>query len=359
MFSPRHLTPLTLVSLWLTLLLLAACQVPLPPATDVPPAAAASDPTPAPAPGKLVMYSGRNENLVGPLIAQYSQEKGVEIEVRYADTAELAATILEEGRNSPADLFFAQDAGALGALSAAGVLAPLPADILDQVPAALRGRNGDWVGLSGRARVLVYNTHLVQPQALPVDIWALTGPEWQGKVGWAPTNGSFQAFVTALRLLEGEERARAWLEAMLANNVQPYSNNTSIVEAVSRGEIMVGLVNHYYLLRFLNEQGESFPARNYFFPGGGAGAMINVAGAGVLTTSTNQAAALDLLRFLLSQPAQTYFAANTNEYPLLAGIPLHPTLAPLSDLATPDLDLSELSDLQGTLELLQDVGALF
>lgn len=345
-----------LVFLLCAALLLAACQLPAPPATDVLPPTAATAPA---APGKLVLYSGRNENLVGPLIAQYRQDHGVDIEVRYADTAELAATILEEGRNSPADIFFAQDAGALGALAAAGVFLPLPAEILEQAPPAFRGGAGDWVGLSGRARVLVYNTLLVQPEDLPADVWALTGPEWQGRVGWAPTNGSFQAFITALRLLEGEERARAWLEGMIANGAQPFANNTAIVEATGRGEIAVGLVNHYYLFRFLKEQGESFPARNYFFSGGGAGAMINVAGAGVLATSKNQAAALDLLRFLLSPPAQGYFAAETNEYPLVGGVPLHPALPPLSELATPALDLSDLSDLQGTLELLQDTGALF
>ncbi len=321
----------------------------------------------------LVVYSGRNENLVGPLLEQFSAQTGIPVLARYGDTAEMAATILEEGRNSPADVYFGQDAGALGALAMAGRLAELPAALLAQVDPRFRddnGRwvevdprfrddNGRWVGASGRARVLVYNTDLVQPEELPQDIWGLTEPQWRSRIGWAPSNGSFQAFVTTLRVLEGDDAARRWLEGMLANEAQVYAGNSAIVEAVASGEISAGLVNHYYLYQHLAQKDANAPLANYYFPGSGAGALINVAGAGILDTSRNQAAAERFITFLLSQEAQQYFAEQTNEYPLAGeNVALAPGLLPLSQIAAPAIDLGNLDDLQGTLELLQAVGAL-
>ncbi len=307
----------------------------------------------------LMIYSGRNENLVGPLIEQYRQATGQDVQVRYGETAEMASTILEEGANSPADVFYGQDAGALGALAKEGRLAKLPADILNSVDSRFRSDDDLWVGSSGRARVLVYNTDEVNETDLPADIWGLTEEQWRGKVGWAPTNGSFQAFVTALRRLEGEERARAWLTAMLANDVRAYPNNDSIVTAVGSGEIPVGLVNHYYLLEFKAEKGADFPAQNYYFPAGGAGSLVNVAGAGVINTSDNKAAAEQFVSFLLSEEAQNYFASTTYEYPLAGkDIPLNPAVKPLNEINAPAIDLTNLDDLQGTLTLLQEVGAL-
>ena len=307
---------------------------------------------------ELTVYSGRNENLVGPLLERYQEVSGVTVNVRYGGTAELAATIMEEGQNSPADVFFGQDAGALGALSLAGRFTQLPAEILDRVEPRFQSGNSEWVGVSGRARVFVYNTELLSEDDLPDDIWALTKPQWKGKVGWAPTNGSFQAFVTAVRVLEGEDRARQWLEAMIANDVQVYAKNTPIVEATGRGEIELGLVNHYYLYRFLAEDPD-FQARNHHPAAGDAAAMINVAGVGILDTARDQVAAEAFVAFLLSDEAQTYFSEQTNEYPLVTGIPTTAAgLLPLVDVNTPALDLTDLDDLQGTLELLQEVNAL-
>ena len=307
---------------------------------------------------ELMIYSGRNENLVGPLLARYQEVSGVTVNVRYGGTAELAATILEEGQNSPADVFFGQDAGALGALAQAGRFVQLPAAILDRVDPRFRSGDDNWVGASGRARVFVYNTEMLSEEELPDDIWALTDPKWKGMIGWAPTNGSFQAFVTAVRHLEGEERAQAWLEAMIANDVQVYPKNTPIVEATGRGEVVLGLVNHYYLYRFLAEDPD-FQAKNHHPAAGDAGAMINVAGVGILDTAKDQAAAEAFVAFLLSEEAQTYFSEETNEYPLAAGVAATAEgLLPLADVNTPELDLSDLEDLQGTLMLLQEVNAL-
>jgi len=354
-FPDKILT--TMITAMIALGMLAACTAvtPVSSTTEAPAAAAESQ---AGDSGKLVIYSGRSESLVGPLIEQFSAATGIDAEVRYGGTPEMAATILEEGENSPADVFFGQDAGSLGALAQAGRLRQLPDEILNAVDTRFRSPDGEWVGASGRARVLVYNTDRLQESDLPESVLGLTEPKWRGQVGWAPTNASFQSFVTAMRQINGEEVTRQWLEDMIANDVQTYEGNAPIVEAVGKGEILAGLVNHYYLYRFLAEQGESFPARNFYFPDGGADALINIAGAGIVNTSKNQTAAEAFVAYLLSPEAQQYFANETSEYPLVAGIEVNPLLTPIRELNPPPIDLGNLSDLQMTIELLQDVGAL-
>lgn len=307
--------------------------------------------------GDLTIYSGRSESLVGPLLDQFEQETGLNVEVRYGSTTEMAATILEEGANSPADIYYGQDAGALGALAKAGRLSSIPDDLLNLVEPRFRSPDGLWVGTSGRARTVVYNTNALTEADLPDDLFGFCASEWQGRLGWAPTNGSFQAFVTALRVSEGEERARDWLSCIQANEPFVYPNNTSIVDATGKGEIDAGFVNHYYLFRFLAEDSD-FPARNYHPRAGGIGAMTNVAGVGIVDTTDNQEAAEAFVRFLLNESSQQYFNTETNEYPLSADIPLNPLLVPMSTINTPDIDLSDLDDLDGTLQLLQELGIL-
>jgi iron(III) transport system substrate-binding protein len=307
--------------------------------------------------GDLTIYSGRNESLVGSLIEQFEQETGLNVEVRYGATTEMAATILEEGVNSPADIYYGQDAGALGALARAGRLAPLAEDILSLVEPRFRSPEGLWVGTSGRARTVVYNTDKLTETDLPDDIFGFCAPEWKGRLGWAPTNGSFQAFVTALRVSDGEAQAREWLSCIQANEPAVYPKNTPIVEAVGNGEIDAGFVNHYYLFRFLAEDPD-FPARNYHPRAGDTGAMVNVAGVGIVDTTDNREAAEAFVRFLLRESSQQYFNSETNEYPLSADIPLNPLLSPLSTIQTPNIDLSDLNDLEGTLQLLQELGIL-
>ncbi|MCC5952187.1 MAG: iron ABC transporter substrate-binding protein [Acidimicrobiia bacterium] len=305
--------------------------------------------------GEITVYSGRNEELVGPIIEQFEEATGITVNVRYGDTAELAAQILEEaeGGTSPADVFFAQDAGALGAISNAGLFAELDQEYVNAVEPALRSPDGEWVGISGRARVVVYDTDTLSEDDLPDSIADFADPEWSGRIGWAPTNGSFQSFVTALRVLEGEDGAREWLEGIQANDPQVYENNTSIVEAVGSGEVEVGFVNHYYLYRFLAED-PSFAAANKYYSDGDPGALINVAGAGILETSENKVAAEAFIAFLLSDEAQEYFATETFEYPLVTGIEPAAELPDLDTLTLPKIDLDQLADLDGTLVLLQE-----
>ena len=323
--------------------------------------AAAASPAASPAAkasGALTVYSGRSKTLVEPLFEQFGKDTGIQVNARYGDSAELAAAIMEEGRNSPADLFFSQDAGALGAVSERGMLSKLPDTLLTRVDPRFRSDKSEWVGLSGRARVVVYNTNDLKVEDLPDTVQGFTDSKWQGKLGWPPTNASFQAFITAMRLLDGEAAAKQWLQGLQANGVKTFNNNTAIVEAVGKGEIQAGFVNHYYLHTFIKEQGESFPARNYHPRGGGAGSIINVAGAGILTTAKNPEAARTFTDYMLGTAAQQFFADRTFEYPLVPGIKTNALVTPLSEIKTPNLDLSQLSDLEATLNLLREVGAL-
>ena len=306
----------------------------------------------------VTVYSGRSQELVGPILERFSEQSGIDVRVKYASTSELAATLLEEGSRSPADVYIAQDAGALGAVEAAGLLARLDGDLLERVPAAFRSAAARWVGISGRARTVVYSTEQVDPADLPASILGFTDPLWKGKIGWAPANGSFQAFVTALRLVHGEDAAREWLEGIQANDPVEYPKNTPIVAAAGAGEIAVGFVNHYYLHRFLAEHGEGFKARNFYTAPGDVGTLINVAGAAILESSDSKDAAADLLRFLLGEEAQRYFTEETYEYPLVEGVEANADLRSIAELQPVQLDLGRLEDLEGTLRLLRETGVL-
>ena len=306
--------------------------------------------------GSLTIYSGRSETLVGPIIRQFADATGVDVRVKYASTSQLAATLLEEGGNSPADLFFAQDPGGLEAVGE--LLAPLPAEILDQVPEWARSPQGKWVGISGRARTVVYNSRLLKESDLPDDMFGFADPKWKGRIGWAPANASFQAMVTAMRAVWGEELTRRWLEGIQANDPKVYPKNTPQVAAVAAGEIDVGLVNHYYLFRFLAEEGESFPARNYHPRSGGPGAMVLVSGAGVLSTADSPETAEKFLSFLLSEVGQLYFTTQTFEYPLVKGVKTPSLLVPLEQLNIPNIPARNLADLAETQQLLRETGVL-
>ena len=326
-------------------------------------------PTEAPAPTQaapveeedrsLTVYSGRSQSLVHPLLEAFGESTGIDIRVKYAGSASTAATLLEEGDNTPADVVFLQDPGSLGSLAAAGMLADLPQATLEKVDARLRDPNGRWIGTSGRARTIIYNTESIDPDTdLPASILDFTDEEWKGLVGWAPRNGSFQSFVTALRLQIGEDGAREWLEGMKDNDAQEYPNNVSIVQAAANGEVEVGFVNHYYLERFLEEHGPEFKARNHFIGNGDPGALVLVAGAGILEASEKRETAEEFIEFLLSEPAQVYFTSEVKEYPVSAGVEPEGDLPPIASLDPPDVDLGSLSDLEGTIDLLRDVGVL-
>lgn len=307
---------------------------------------------------ELVVYVGRNENLVRPLLDRFARETGTDIRVRYNDTAELLPTILEEGANTRADVFLSQDAGALGELAGKGLLRPLPAEVLDQVEPRFRDEDGRWVGVTGRARVIAYNTERLKPPDLPSSVLEVTEPRWKDKVGFPPTNASFVAFVTALREMVGDERTRSFLEGLKANGAKRYDNNVVTLDAVASGEVELGLVNHYYLYNEFKERPDA-PVANHY-PGqeaGGEGTFVNVSGVAVLANTDEPAAAERFVRFLLSEDAQRYFRDETAEYPLREGVDPITELPSLAELETIDVPLAALGrDLEGTVEMLKDVG---
>ena len=306
----------------------------------------------------LTIYAGRSQNLVQPLLEQFSEDTGVKIRVKYGDGTDLALGILEEGENSPADVYYGQDVGALGALKAANRLQPLPDDILNKVGTAFRSPEGLWVGISGRARVIVYNTGEIDPETLPSSILDYTDNKWSGQVGIVPRSDGFPEFVTALRLIKGEDFAKSWLRALKANTPRTYPNNLAAIQAVANGEVKVAFLNHYYLYRFLEERGEGFKARNYFFDDGDIGGLFLVSGAAVLDTAKNRAAAEQFINYMLTESAQQYFAEQTHEYPLVEGVESEPGLPPLSQMKPPEIDVSDLTDLEGSLELMRQTGIL-
>ena len=307
-------------------------------------------------PGSLTVYSGRSETLVAPLIQRFKESTGIDVSVKYAKTPQLAATILEEGDNVQADVFYAQDPGGLGAVS--GLLGQLPKGVLTKVPEWASSSSDVWVGVSGRARTVVYNTDRLSPEDLPQELNGFTDPQWRGRIGWAPTNASFQTMVTAMRAIWGEEETLQWLKDMQANAPKLYPKNTPQVSAAAAGEIDVGLVNHYYLHRFLAEQGNSFTARNYHLPAGGPGTTVMVSGVGILESSDNEENAQLFVNFPLSEVSQRYFVEETFEYPLAAGIPVAEGVTPLSEINNPDLSSADLSDLEGTQALLREAGII-
>ncbi len=350
------LRPAAVATAALAMLTLTACGTA---DDDTTPTPDASSDSAAVADGTFTLYAGRDQELIDPLIEQFESETGISVDVRYAGSTELAALLLEEGDATPADVFLSQDAGALGAVAKADMFATLPQSITQTVPAGFTSTDGSWVGVTGRARVIVYDSEQLSADEVPTAVAALTDPQWSSQVGIPPTNASFQSFVTAMRVLEGEDVARAWLEDMKASDVQIYAKNTPILEAANTGEITLGLINHYYWYRMAAEVGADNMRAQLAFPeAGDAGSIVNVTGAGLLQGATEDADALQFIEYLVSEPAQQYFVDTTYEYPLIAGVAAPEGLPALESLTNPELDLSDLDSLGETTALLVEVGLL-
>jgi iron(III) transport system substrate-binding protein len=286
------------------------------------------------------------------LIEEFQNETGIEVEVRYAGSSELAATLLAEGDDSEADVFFAQDPASLGAV--AEMMTSLPEETLALVDDRFRDGDGRWVGTSGRVRVLVHNLDSDIP--LPQTIDDVVSPEWAGQLGVAPTNGSFLAFVAAMILERGEEATLEWLEALAAIDPVDFEDNAPIVEATDSGELDGGLVNHYYLLR-LRAEGLGENAENWFIPAGDVGSLVMPAGAAILSGTARPDAAQQFVDFLLSEEAQSYFGTETLEYPLIDGVAGPEGVPPLSEIEAPDIDLSQLAGVAAlATELVAEAG---
>ncbi len=304
----------------------------------------------------LTLYSGRSEDLVEPLLAQFTEETGIEVEVKFAGSEELALLIEQEGDASPADVFLSQSPGAVGFLDEVGLLADLPTEILDLVPVTVRDDDNRWIGVSGRQRVLVYNPELVDPAELPASIFELTDPAWNGRLGIAPGNGSFQDFVTAMRATTGDDATGEWLAGLADNDVQQYDGNSAIVAAVGRGEVAAGLVNHYYNYRFVAED-PTHPGLNHQFGVDDPGSILIVTGIAQLASSENDEAAQSFISWLLGESAQQFFTDETFEYPLAVGSQPASVIPPADFSAVGGIDFDELGGgLAGTRELIVGAG---
>lgn len=323
-----------------------------------------TDPTPAAtssedgAPGGLTVYSGRSEALVGPLLEDLEQATGSPVEVRYGDSSELAAQLLEEGDATRADLFFSQDAGALGAVAGQGRLAELPAEVTDLVADRYVDDESRWIATSARARVIAYHPAQAPEVASMTSIDAILEPSYRGRIGFAPTNASFHSFVTALRLARGEDGARDWLTRFAENEPVAYEKNGLVLDAVDAGEVDLGLINHYYWHEKVAELGaDAVTARIHFLNRDDPGALINVAGVGVLEGSDQAQAATEAVAYLLSEQAQQYFADETAEYPVVAGVTTtRHDIPALESLTAASVDLNDLDSLAQTLAMLEEVG---
>jgi iron(III) transport system substrate-binding protein len=305
----------------------------------------------------LTIYSGRDEALIGPLLEEFSETNDIAIDVRYGETADLALLIAEEGENTPADVFLSQSPGAVGFLANEGLLGELSDEELSAVDARFESDDGRWIGLSARQRVLVYNEELVDEADLPESVLDLADESFGGDVALAPTNGSFQDFVTAMRQIEGEDVTAQWLSDMESNGSPTYADNSSIVDAVARGEVPMGLVNHYYNYRKLEEDPEA-PSRNYVFPGGDVGSLLIASTGSIVANTDKQDEASAFIDYLLSDDAQQFYSDETFEYPLTEGVEPPPDLPPLESLETPAIDLNELGSLPETARLIEESGLL-
>ncbi|WP_394931710.1 extracellular solute-binding protein [uncultured Ilumatobacter sp.] len=268
----------------------------------------------------ITLYSGRGEKLIQPIIDEFEEASGISVEVKFGKSADLALLIDEEGEAGEiaADVFLSQSPGSMGFLEERSRLGVVPDSTLALVPDNVRDDGGSWVGFSGRQRVLVYNTDAVDPADLPSSVFDMTNPQWKGRVGVAPANGSFQDFVTAMRATQGDTNTLEWLKALDANDPVLYANNNSIVAAVGRGEVDTGLVNHYYNYRALAENPDQ-PSANHVFAADDPGAVLIITGAAILADADDVEPAAQLIDFLLGSSGQQYFATKTFEYPLAIG----------------------------------------
>jgi iron(III) transport system substrate-binding protein len=292
--------------------------------------------------GSLVIYSGRKESLVADVIAAFAAETGVAVEVRYDKSAALAGTLALEGAISPADVFLSQDPISLGVVAKEGLFDVLPAELLDNVPAWAVDQRGYWVGTSGRSRSLVVDTRDTTDAEMPSDIYGLNDEKFRGRLGLAPGNSSFIAMVACMIESDGEEKVAEWLKAINGLGYTEYPKNSPQVAAADAGELDIGMINHYYTLRVLAENGDS-PVKNLYLDGG-CGAMVMPAGAGVLSSSQNKPAAIAFIEYLHSTSAQEHFTNTVFEFPLVPGITPNALLPEIDSLNSPeDLNWSALA----------------
>jgi iron(III) transport system substrate-binding protein len=306
----------------------------------------------------ITVYNAQHEQLLEELAPDFTDKTGIKVELRNGDDFELANQLVQEGADSPADVFLTENSPAMSLVDSNGLFAPLDADTLAQIPRQYQPSDGNWTGFAARSTVLVYNTDAVSADELPDSIMDLADPEWSSRVAFSPTGADFQAIVSAILQLEGEDATRAWVDA-LAENGQVYDGNDNVLEAVNSGEVDVGIIYHYYWYRDQAESGaNSSNSALYFFGNKDPGAFVSVSGAGVLASSDKQTDAQKFVNYLTSVDGQQVLADSyALEYPLNPAVSLDGSVKPFDELDPPRIDMTQLNGPK-VIEFLQDAGLL-
>jgi iron(III) transport system substrate-binding protein len=307
----------------------------------------------------ITLYNGQHEQTTAMLVKAFEKRTGVTVHVRSDDEVALGNQIIQEGSNSPADVFYTENTPVLEDLREHGLLAPVQSSTLAAVPSSDRSAQGAWVGVSGRISVLVYNTSKISPAELPSSILDLAKPRWKGKLGVAPSETDFQPLITSISKLDGAAAAEKWLLGIKANS-KIYPDNETVVAQVNNGESAVGLINHYYWFRLRDEVGQNgLHSALHYYADGDPGDLLDVSGAAVLRSSSHQAAAQAFVAFLVSREGQEVIAhSHSYEYPLRPGVRPSPLLRPFAQLKPAAITLSDLGDGGAPLELEQKLGLL-
>ena len=311
--------------------------------------------------GSLTVYLGGGEGgLYVELLDLFEQAyDNFSVNHRLDSSSSLANTIIEENAAgaTEADLFMSVDAGSLGAVANAGATQSLPSEALNAVPGSFQDGDGRWLGFAGRARAIPYNTDQLSPSDIPNTVSEFPNTAaLEGTMGWAPSYGAFQSFITAMRLNKSDEAARSWLSEMQNHGITEYGNEFAVSNSVADGELAAGFANHYYSLRVTSAR-KNAPLDLYFTEGD-AGALVNVSGLEILSGSEKSELAGNFVRHVLSSEAQEFFATRTFAYPMISGVKPVGDLPRVDDLNPPDIDLTELADVSGTVDLMRDVGVL-
>jgi iron(III) transport system substrate-binding protein len=308
----------------------------------------------------LTVYSAQHPQVDAMLAAAFTKETGIKVRLHEGEGPDVANQLIQEGADSPADVFFTENSPELNLLDEKGLLAPVDPATLKLVPAQYSAASGNWVGVLARENVLAYNPSKISEADLPAHLLDLAKPEWKGKIGFAPSDSDFLPLVSAVIKVDGKAAALAWLEGLKANGTI-YQDDESVVAAVARGDVATGIINNYYWDRLDTELGpEKIDSKIYHFKNGDVGGLINVSGAAVLKSSKNQAEAQKFLAFLDSETAQKLLGASDidYEYPLRPGVAPNAKLTPFNDLTPPDINVSTLGDDQEAGALLQQAGLI-
>ncbi|MFP5372889.1 MAG: iron ABC transporter substrate-binding protein [Actinomycetes bacterium] len=307
---------------------------------------------------KLTVYSAQHESLVRAMLEDFTEETGIALEFRDANDSELANQIVQEGEASPADVFLTENSPSIDVVDRAGLLAPLDPATLGQVGEQYRPESGTWVGFAARSTALIYNPGEIPADQLPASMLDLADPEWQGRVGIAAGGADFQAIVSAVLALQGEDATREWLTG-LERNSEIYASNTAIMKAVDEAEVPVGITYHYYWYRDQAQNGLiGDDAKLHYFGNSDPGAFVSISGAGVLASSDQPEEAQRLVAYLTAREAQEKLAESSAlEYAVGTGVASAEALPPLETLGAPAVDPGALNAPLVT-DLMQEVGLL-